>query len=87
MPRVSFFYGIAIYIYWNEGDHHIPYFHVIQAEQRASVSVEGVVLAGKLERRALDLVARWARLHRDELFVNWELARDNQQIRPIAPLP
>jgi hypothetical protein len=55
MPRVSFFYGIAIYMYWNERDHSIPHFHAVQAEHRASVSVDGVVLAGELERRALDL--------------------------------
>jgi hypothetical protein len=46
-----------------------------------------VVLAGELERRALDLVSQWARLHRDELLSNWELARDKQPIVPITPLP
>ena len=87
MPRVSFFYGIAIYMYWNERDHPVPHFHAIQAEQTASISVDGVVLAGELERRALDVVRRWARLHREELLANWELARDSQPIHPIAPLP
>jgi hypothetical protein len=31
MARVSFFYGIAIYMYWNERDHPVPHFHGIQA--------------------------------------------------------
>lgn len=26
------------------------------------------------------------RLHREELLVNWELARDGKPIRPITPL-
>jgi hypothetical protein len=86
MPRVSLFHGIAIYMYWNERDHPVPHFHAIQAEHDASVSV-GVVLAGELERRALNLVRRWARLHREELLANWELARDSQPIHPITPLP
>ena len=87
MPRVSFFYGIAIYMYWNERDHPVPHFHAIQAEYQASISIDGVVLAGELDRRALDLVTEWARLHREELLENWELARDSQPIRPIIPLP
>lgn len=87
MPRVSFFHGIAIYMYWNEGDHPVPHFHATQAEHQASISVEGVVLAGELERRALTLVRWWARLHREELLANWELARDSQPIHPISPLP
>jgi hypothetical protein len=87
VPRVSFFYGIAIYTYRNERDHPIPHFHAVQAQHRASVSIDGVVLAGELERRALDLVAKWARLHREGLLSNWELARDNQPIVPITPLP
>jgi hypothetical protein len=56
MPRVSFFYGIAIYMYWNEQDHPVPHFHAIQAEQEASISVDGVLLAGQLDRRTLNLV-------------------------------
>jgi hypothetical protein len=46
-----------------------------------------VVLAGELERRALDLVTQWARLHREELLANWELARDGEPILSITPLP
>jgi hypothetical protein len=45
-------------MYWNKRDRPIPHFHAIQAERRASVAIDGVVLAGELERRALDLVRR-----------------------------
>ena len=74
-------------MYWNERDHPVPHFHAIQAEREASISVDGVLLAGQLDRRALNLVVEWARLHREELLANWELARDSQPINPIAPLP
>jgi hypothetical protein len=87
MPRVSFFYGIAIYMYWNERDHPVPHFHAIQAEREASISVDGMVLAGELDRRAINLVREWARLHREELLANWERAGDRQPIHPITPLP
>jgi len=35
MPRISAFYGITIYIYWNEGGHARPDFHARYAGQAA----------------------------------------------------
>jgi len=87
MPRVSAFYGIVIYMYWNERDHPVPHFHVYQSGRRASVSVDGGVLAGDLEPHANALVVEWARLHREELLANCERARQNQPLVAIAPLP
>ena len=52
VPRVSAFYGVVIYMYWNERDHPVAHFHAYHAGRRASVSADGVVLAGSLEARA-----------------------------------
>ena len=52
MPRVSAFYGVVIYMYWNERDHPVAHFHAYHAGRRASVSADGEVLAGSLEPRA-----------------------------------
>jgi hypothetical protein len=49
MPRISAFYGIVIYMYWNEKDHPVAHFHAYHAGRRASVSMSGEVLAGRLE--------------------------------------
>ena len=87
MPRLSAFYGIAIYMYWNERDHPVPHFHAYQSGRRVSVSVDGEVLAGSLEPRALALVVEWARLHREELLEDWERARQNRPLVGIPPLP
>jgi hypothetical protein len=87
VPGISTFYGIVIYMYWNEADHPIAHFHAHHAGWRASVSVDGQVLAGGLERRALSFVVEWARLHRDEVIANWERARRSEPLAPIAPLP
>ena len=87
MPRISAFYGIVIYMYWNERDHPIAHFHAHHGEQRASMSVDGLVLAGSLDARELRLVAEWALLHRDELLENWERARQSRPLVAIAPLP
>jgi hypothetical protein len=56
MPRVSTFYGVVIYMYWNERDHPFAHFHAYYAGRRASVSADGDVLAGSLENRALQFV-------------------------------
>lgn len=87
MPRISAFYGITIWMYWNEGVHARPHFHARYADQAASVDLSGAVIAGSLPRRALALVAEWAALHEDELLANWERARRDDQLRPIEPLP
>ena len=52
MPRVSTFYGVVIYMYWNERDHPVAHFHAFHAGRRASVSADGQLLAGSLEPRA-----------------------------------
>jgi len=87
VPRISFFYGIAIYMYWNEGQHARPHFHARYVGQAASIDLDGAVIAGSLPRRALLLVTEWARLHRDELEANWERARQDRSLERIEPLP
>jgi hypothetical protein len=49
MPRVSTFYGVVIYMYWNERDHPVAHFHAYHSGRRASVSADGDVLTGSLE--------------------------------------
>lgn len=87
MPRISAFYGITIWMYWNEGQHARPHFHARYAGQTASIDFTGELVAGMLPRRALALVVEWARLHTDELDANWERARRDEQLQPIDPLP
>ena len=87
VPRISFFYGIAIYMYWDEGAHARPHFHARYSGQVASVSLDGELIAGSLPPRAAALVAEWARLHRAELEANWERARREEALEAIDPLP
>lgn len=86
MPRVSAFYGVVIYMYWNERDHPVAHFHAYHAGHRASVSADGEVLAGRLDGRALQLVREWASLRHDEILANWERARRNEPLLGIEPL-
>jgi hypothetical protein len=87
MPRISAFYGVAIYMYWNEGDHPVAHFHAYHAGRRASVSADGKLLAGSLEPRAFRLVQEWASLRKREIIANWEKARKSEPLSEIDPLP
>jgi hypothetical protein len=85
MPRVSYFYGIGIYMYHR--DHALPHFHAIYAEHEAEIEIAtATVKQGALPRRAQALATEWAAAHRDELLVNWQLARLGQPLNLIPPL-
>lgn len=85
MPRLSEFYGIAIYMYFR--DHAPPHFHAIYGGAEALVEIEsGTALRGGLPKRAQALVDEWRDLHRDELMANWQRAQTPEPLRPIEPL-
>jgi len=48
--------------------------------------VNGEVLVGSLDSRALRFVREWASLRRVEIMANWERARQNEQLLAIEPL-
>ena len=86
MPPISFFYGITIAMFWDESGHQTPHFHAAYAAYRASLALDGRMLAGSLPPRALKLVRRWASLHQNELAENWHRAREQEPLWPIDPL-
>jgi hypothetical protein len=56
MPKISEFFGIAIYMYFD--DHAPPHFHAQYAEFEAVIQIDDFsVLRGRLPPRALGLVA------------------------------
>jgi hypothetical protein len=86
MPRISSFYGIAIYMYVGR-EHPPPHFHAMYGEFEAQVAFDGTILNGSLPRRAASLVAEWTRLHSDELDANWRRATAHEPLASIEPLP
>ncbi len=85
MPRLSEFYGIAIYMYFV--DHNPPHFHAIYGEHEALVAIgDGSTIRGSLPRTASRLVEQWLSLHRDELEANWQRAQRPDTLLPIEPL-
>jgi hypothetical protein len=85
MPEVSRFYGIIIRFYYR--DHPPTHFHAIYGEHQALIEIEtGAIYRGRLPRTAYDLVNQWRAIHLNELRDNWNRARQQIPVRPIAPL-
>ncbi len=85
MPRISEFFGIAVYMYYN--DHNPPHFHAEYSGHEAQFVISTLeVLRGELPRRARALVLEWASLHRAGLLEDWERARRGEPLEPLEPL-
>ena len=85
MPELSRFYGLVIAMFYN--DHLPPHFHVRYGDQQAIIGIDPIaVLQGRLSPRAAGLAIEWATLHQNELRGDWQLARDQLPLTPIAPL-
>ena len=85
MPEVSRFYGIIIRFYYR--DHPPTHFHAIYGGLEALIEIEtGAIYRGRLPSTAYDLVNTWRAIHLDELRQDWERARQQLPLLPIAPL-
>ena len=86
VPRISQFYGIAIYMYFN--DHPPPHVHAQYGGVEAVIAIgDGAVIRGSIPDRALRLVREWLELHREEVEANWRLAATLASLNAIDPLP
>lgn len=85
MPCVSQFYGIAIYMYYN--DHAPPHFHAEYAGDEVLIEINSLnIYAGSLPRRAYNLTIEWAEQSRVALLDDWHRARQGEPLLPIKPL-
>ncbi len=85
MPRISEFFGVAIYMYFN--DHLPPHFHAEYGEFEAVYTIDTLdILRGHLPRRAHSMIVEWALAHRAELRANWSRAREQRPLEQIEPL-
>jgi hypothetical protein len=85
MPRISTFYGIVIWMYWD--DHNPPHFHATYGEFEILINITDFsVYAGYLPSRAFGLLMEWTSIHQEELLMNWELMRQSLSLKTIEPL-
>ena len=58
MPSISMFFGIIIYMYYD--DHNPPHFHARYQRYKAAFDFEGDMIAGELPLKQRKLVTAWA---------------------------
>ena len=81
MLEISRFYGIIIYMFFN--DHNPPHFKVKYGEFEANIIIQnGNVLNGDFPISKLKLVKAWAEIHKLELLKMW----DSKNFHKIEPL-
>ena len=87
MPRVSEFFGIAIYMYWFDHQRHqAPHFHARVAGEEAVFTLHGSCIDGDLGSRATRLIVGWCQERGAELEEAWAAAAAGKEIPWIAPL-
>lgn len=88
MPTISMFYGILILMFFRDNRrHHLPHIHARYRGSEAAISIEdGDVLDGSLPSKQLKMVQAWIEIHKEELFVDWDLAVNGETPFRIAPL-
>ena len=88
MPRVSEFYGIAIYLYFADTNRHsAPHFHAKYGGDEATYAIpDGDCLAGLLPKRQERMVQGWAALRASELEQAWKRAVNMEPPGHIEPL-
>ncbi len=81
MPEISRFYGIVIYMFFN--DHNPPHFKVKYAEFEGNIRIsDGSLMNGDLPISKLKLVSAWVEIHKVELQKMW----DSKEFHKIEPL-
>ncbi|MHB9029924.1 MAG: DUF4160 domain-containing protein [Candidatus Latescibacterota bacterium] len=85
MPEICHFYGITIFMNYNE--HDPPHFHARYEDQEVSIEIKSGVVKGQMSKRALRMLFEWSEINHESLMENWRLLRGRKQLMKIPPLP
>ena len=67
--------------------HYFPHIHARYQGEEAAIALEdGSILDGNLPPKQIKMLQAWIEIHKEELFVDWELAVNGDEPFRIAPL-
>ncbi len=81
MPKICEFYGIVIYMYYN--DHNPPHFHVQGCDCDAVCNIKTFMIEGEISKNTSGKVRKWANIHQLELLVIWEKTQKHLSLGTI----
>lgn len=75
MPELCRFKGIIIKMQFNDTvQHNKPHVHVIYGEYKATIGIDGELLAGKIPYKQLKMVVGWLAFYEKEVYAAWNKA-------------
>ena len=87
MPELSRFGGMVIKLLYNDTvQHNKPHVHVYYGEYKASIGIDGELLAGSLPVKQLKRVVGWLALHEEEAYAAGNKAVRGESFDKIKPL-
>ena len=87
MPELSRFGGIVISLQFKDTQqHNKPHVHVKYGEYKASIGVDGELLAGSLPQKQLKIVVGWLSYHEEEVYMAWNHAVQGEHFDKIPPM-
>ena len=88
MPVISMFYGLIVYMYYNENNQHkLPHIHVKYNDDEAVYAIPlGNLLEGSLPLNKQRLLKAWIEIHKEDLMADWQLAVNGSLLFTIDPL-
>ena len=87
MPELSRFAGMVIKLLFDDTTrHNKPHVHVYFGEYKATIGIDGELLAGSLPYKQLKIIVGWLTLHEDEAYFAWNRAVRGEHFDKIAPL-
>jgi len=87
MPIISMFYGIIVYMFCERSTKHKkPHIHADYQGKRVVISLDGVVLSGKIPGKQLKMLLAWIVIHEEELKREWNLLSEGLDYFKIDPL-
>ena len=86
MPELSRFEGMVIKMLFNDTvQHNKPHVHVTYGEYKASVGIDGELLAGSLPQKQFRMLVGWLALHEEEAYAAWNtLTRLNLYSKEVS---
>lgn len=84
MPTISRFYGIVVFMNYN--DHMPPHFHARYQEYEVIVELGSWVAQGRMPARALQMILDWAARNEEALEDDWQRARLKAPLVAVPPL-
>lgn len=81
-------YGMLVLMFFrNNRRYHLPHIHARYQSEEVAISLEdGSVLDGGIPPKQLKMVPAWIEIHKEDLFVDWELAVNGEEPFRIALL-